>query len=63
MKIKGLKKVKYIDEKVKASNGKMYATGEKIALFRCPDGYKTTYDGFIKEAERGRLHGCIIASS
>ena len=63
MKIKGLKKIGEVPEKVKGKNGKVYETGEMVKLFKAPDGYKNTYKGFIHEAERGRLHGCIIASS
>lgn len=63
MKFKGLKRVGEVNEKVQGKNGKMYETGEKVPLFKAPDGFKGTYDKFISEAERGRLHGCIIASS
>ena len=57
MKIKGLKRIGEVPEKVKGKNGK------KVALFKAPDGFKATYDKFVNEAERGRLHGCIIASN
>ena len=63
MKIKGLKKVGEVPEKVTAKNGKTYETGNMIKLFMAPDGFKAPYDKFVKEVERGRLHGCIVASS
>ena len=63
MKIKGLKKCGDAPEVVKGKNGKTYETGEKVAMFRAPDGFKGTYNKFVSEAERGRLHGCIITSS
>lgn len=63
MKIKGLKKCGEIHEKVKGKNGKYYETGEKFPAFVAPDGFKGTYNKFISEVERGRLHGCIVASS
>jgi hypothetical protein len=63
MRIKGLKRIGEVPEKVMSKSGKMYETGEKVPLFRAPDGYKATYEKFVKEAERGRLHGLIIASS
>ena len=63
MKIRGLKKCGEVPEKVTAKNGKTYETGETVTVFRAPDGFKGTYKKFVSEAERGRLHGCIIASS
>ena len=63
MKIKGLKRIGEVPEKVQGKNGKMYETGEKVPLFKAPDGFKATYEKFVSEAERGRLHGCIRASS
>ena len=62
MKIKGLKKNGEVPEKIR-KNGKEIETGKTVTIFKAPDGYKTTYKGFIREAERGRLHGCLIASS
>ena len=63
MTIKGLKKCGMVAEKVKGKNGKVYETGEQIQQYVAPDGFKGTYKRFVKEAERGNLHGCIIASS
>lgn len=63
MKIKGLKKVGYVPETATASNGKKYETGEKVPLFKAPDGFKATHEKFVREVECGRLHGCIVASS
>jgi hypothetical protein len=63
MKIKGLKKCGVVPEKVTASNGKVYETGENVQVYSAPDGFKATYGKFVKEIERGRLHGCIVASS
>ncbi len=63
MKIKGLKRIGEVSEKVQGKNGKLYETGEKVPLFKAPDGFKATYEKFVSEAERGHLHGCIIASS
>ena len=63
MKIRGLKKIKDVPEKVTAKNGKTYETGETVPLFKAPDGYKGTYEKFVSEIERGRLHGCLVISS
>lgn len=63
MKIKGLKKIGNVPEKVKTKNGNLMETGETIALFKAPDGTKGTYNFFVREGERGRLHGCLFASS
>lgn len=63
MRIKGLKKIGEVPETVVAKNGKTYETGETTPLFKAPDGYKATYQKFVSEAERGRLHGCVITSS
>lgn len=63
MKIKGLKKIGIVPERVKAKNGQWIETGERVKLFIAPDGKRGTYDKFLHDAERGNLHGCIIASS
>ncbi len=63
MKIKGLKRAGYVPEKAKSKTGKVYETGEQVPVYKAPDGFKGTYEKFVSEAERGRLHGCIIASS
>ena len=62
MKIKGLKNAGTKPEVVRSKSGKTFQTGEKVQMFRAPDGYRGTYDFFLKEAERGRLHGCIIST-
>lgn len=62
MKIKGLKSAGTKPEVVRSKSGKAYETGEKIQMFRSPDGTKGTYNYFMREAERGRLHGCIITT-
>lgn len=63
MKLRGLKKVGMKPEKVKTKSGNVLETGEKVAVFRTPDGYKGTYKQIMNEVERGRLHGCIVCSS
>lgn len=63
MKIKGLKRIGEVPEVAISKSGKKYQTGEKVAYFKAPDGFKGTYKKFVNEAERGRLHGCIFASS
>ena len=63
MKIKGLKRIGEVPEKVKTKSGKMMETGEMVPLFKAKDGCKGTYDFFVREAERGRLHGMLICSS
>ena len=63
MRIKGLKKIGEVPEKVKAKSGNLIETGNMVKMFRSPDGAKGTYDFFLREAERGRLHGNIICSS
>ena len=62
MKFKGLKNTGTKPEVVRSKSGKTYETGETIQMFRAPDGTRGTYKFFLKEAERGRLHGCLIAS-
>jgi hypothetical protein len=47
---------------VRSKSGKTYYTGEKVQMFRAPDGTKGSYSFFVREAERGRLHGCIITT-
>ena len=63
MKIRGLKRIGEIPEVAYSKSGKKFETGEKVPYFKAPDGFKGTYDKFVNEAERGRLHGLIIASS
>jgi hypothetical protein len=63
MKIKGLKRIGDAPEVAISKSGKKFETGERVHLFKAPDGFKGTYDKFVSEAERGRLHGLIIASS
>jgi hypothetical protein len=63
MKIKGLKKKGMVPEVAISKSGKKYQTGENIPFYVAPDGFKGTYNKFLKEIERGRLHGCIVASS
>lgn len=62
MKILGLKSAGTKPEVVRSKSGKTYETGEKIQMFVAPDGYRGTYKYFLKEAERGRLHGCIVST-
>ena len=62
MQIKNLKSAGTKPEVVRSKSGKMYQTGEKIQMFRAPDGTRGSYPFFIREAERGRLHGCIIST-
>jgi hypothetical protein len=62
MKIQGLKSAGTKPEVVRSKSGKTYETGEKVQMFRAPDGTRGTYKFFLKEAERGRLHGCLISS-
>ena len=63
MKIRGLKRIGEVPEKVKTKSGNMIETGEMVPLFKAKDGSKGTYDHFVREAERGRLHGLLICSS
>lgn len=63
MEIRGLKNAGTKPEVVRSKSGKTYETGEKIQMFRSPDGTRGSYDYFMREACRGRLHGCIICSS
>lgn len=62
MKIKGLKSAGTKPEVVRSKSGKTYQTGEKVQLFCAPDGCRGTYNFFLKEVERGRLHGCIVST-
>ena len=63
MKIKGLKRKGEVPEVVISKSGNKYQTGEKVPFYVAPDGFKGTYEKFEQEVERGRLHGCIVASS
>ena len=63
MKIRGLKRIGDAPEIAISKSGKKFETGEKVPFFKAPDGFMGTYDKFVSEAERGRLHGLIIASS
>ena len=62
MKIQGLKSAGTKPEVVRSKSGKKLETGEKVQMFRSPDGVRGTYEFFMREAERGRLHGCIIST-
>lgn len=62
MKIKGLKRIGEVPEVAIGKNGKKYQTGEMVNQFRAPDGTKGTHSFFMREAEKGRLHGCLICS-
>ena len=62
MKIKGLKKIGNVPEKVKTKTGKLIETGEMVNQFKAPDGTTGTHSFFMREVEKGRLHGCLICS-
>jgi len=62
MKIQILKSAGTKPEVVRSKSGKTYQTGERIQMFRAPDGTKGTYSYFMREAERGRLHGCLVST-
>ena len=61
MKAKGLKKCGTKPETVKTKSGNILETGEKIPVFRSPDGTKGTMEFFNREFMRGRLHGCLLS--
>lgn len=63
MKIKGLKRIGDVPEKVKTKSGKVIETGETVPNYKAPDGVTGTYGFFIREAEKGHLHGCLICSN
>lgn len=62
MKIQNLKSAGTKPEVVRSKSGKTYYTGEKVQMFRAPDGTRGSYSFFVREAERGRLHGCIVTT-
>ena len=62
MKIKNLKSAGTKPEVVRSKSGKRYETGERVQMFRAPDGTRGSYSFFVKEVERGRLHGCIVST-
>ena len=62
MEIKGLKNAGTKPEAVRSKSGKTYETGEKVMMFRAPDGTRGSYNYFLREVERGRLHGCIVTT-
>ena len=62
MNIKGLKSAGTKPEAFRSKSGKAFETGEKIQMFLAPDGTRGSYGFFIREAERGRLHGCVVTS-
>ena len=61
MKIKGLKSAGTKPEVVRSKSGKTYQTGENVQLYFAPDGTRGTYSFFMREVERGRLHGCVVS--
>jgi hypothetical protein len=63
MRIKGLKRIGEVPETVKTKSGKIIETGNMVARFRAKDGSVGTYEYFLREAEKGRLHGNLICSS
>ena len=63
MKLRGLKKIGTKPETVRTKSGNVLETGETVAVFRAPDGYKGTYKQIVNEVERGRLHGLLVCSS
>ena len=62
MKFKGLKSAGTKPEVVRSKSGKRYETGERVQMFRAPDGTRGSYSFFVREVERGRLHGCIVST-
>ena len=62
MNIQGLKSAGTKPEVFRSKSGKVFETGEKIQMFRAPDGTMGSYGFFMREVERGRLHGCVVTS-
>lgn len=60
MKIIGLRFVETKRERVRTKSGKVFETGELINVYSAPDGTTGTYNFFVREASKGRLHGCLI---
>ena len=60
MKIIGLNYFGTKNETVRSKSGKVFETGELIDIYVAPDNTKGSYEYFLEEVSRGKLHGCIV---
>ncbi len=62
MKIIGLNYIGTKNETVRFKSGRVFETGEVIDIYEAPDYTRGSYEYFLREASRGRLHGCTVVS-
>jgi hypothetical protein len=60
MKIIGLNHIGTKNETVRSKSGRVFETGEVIDIYVAPDHTRGSYEYFLSEASRGRLHGCTV---
>lgn len=62
MKLIGLNYLGVKNKVARFKSGKTFETGEEVNIYVSPDFTEGSYEFFMREASKGRLHGLIAQS-